>query len=124
MIGWINLLQQCELLCGLLCAVFTVAEGEALITTEASAGQVIHQGAVVRHGQGRRDGEGLLFGQGHRWLHHPGDPPLKHLKRILYDQVWGPINVFLFSFLNEMSDYTALKSRLIWERRPNKDCRT
>lgn len=75
------LLQQGELLADVLCAVFVLAEGEWLLTVQADVGEARHQGAVERHRQRRGDGEGLVFRQGCRRLHHSRESPLKRFDK-------------------------------------------
>lgn len=72
------LLQDGELLGDVLSAALILAEGDPL-----PGGEVIRQGAGAGHGQGRSNGEGLVFRHGCRGLHHPGECPLKNQKRDL-----------------------------------------
>lgn len=80
------LLQERELLGYVLCTVLILAEGQSFFIVQASAGELIHQGAVTRHGQSHSNGEGLLFRHGCRGLHHSRDPPLQSSHRGL--EIW------------------------------------
>lgn len=72
-----HLLKKGELLGNVLCAVFIFAEGDSLLAVHGGSGEVVHQGAVARHGQGCGNGKGLLFWQGSRRLHCSWESPLK-----------------------------------------------